>query len=29
MEFKKKKVFIDLKKVVNKPKSFIISYLVG
>ena len=29
MEFKKKKVFVDLKKVVNKPKSFIISYLVG
>ena len=29
MEFKKKKIFVDLLKVVNKPKTFIISYLVG
>ncbi len=29
MEFKKKKIFVDLLKVVNKPKTFVISYLVG
>ena len=29
MEFKKKKIFVDLKRVVNKPKTFVISYLVG
>ena len=29
MEFKKKKIFIDLLRVINKSKTFVVSYLVG